>query len=215
MNPRASTLYRCIRCRMRLCLCVCELFPSRTLSNGLLVLIHEREYWKPSNTGHLARLISPQAKVVVWRYPTVRGKSLSLLESNKQPVVLFPSEGAEEFSSYRKRIKGKVQLIVPDGSWRQARKIIVRDTHLRTLPRVQLACTSLPSNYQLRQERRKGGMATFEAIARALGILESPTLQKEMEFAFSCMVERILWTRGRKIFSVSKESKKIFSNTVR
>lgn len=205
---------------MRFSLCVCAFFPQKLLRTSLLVLIHQREYWKPSNTGHLVRLISPEAKVVVWRHPVAPDKSLFLLEKDKEPLVLFPSEEAEDLASYCRRRKkeirkgngkeaGKlekdIQLIVPDGSWRQARKIITRDKHLKDLPRVKLG-NFPPSIYQLRQEKREGGMATFEAIARALGILESKALQEKMEKAFSHLVERILWTRGKERFPLGKNT---------
>jgi hypothetical protein len=41
------------------------------------------------------------------------------------------------------------------------------------------------------------GLATFEAIARAFGILESPDVQVALERVFAAMVERTLWARGQ------------------
>ena len=197
MNIRSSKLFRCIRCRMAVEICVCELFPCQKLRISLLVLIHEREYWKPSNTGHLLRLISPQAKVVVRRNPWNPEKTLSLLNKKRKQLVLFPSKEAKDLSlSYVESLKEPVQFIIPDGSWRQARKIIVRDPHLKNLPRVQLKGFP-PSQYRLRKERRREGMATFEAIARVLGMFESRELQEKMELAFSCMTDRMLWMRGK------------------
>lgn len=53
-----------------------------------------------------------------------------------------------------------------------------------------------PSIYRLRQETQAGGLATLEAIARALGILEGASIQRELERVLRIMVERTLWARG-------------------
>jgi DTW domain-containing protein YfiP len=53
-----------------------------------------------------------------------------------------------------------------------------------------------PTRYRLRREPREGGLATFEAIARALGILESTEVQAQLEAVFERMVAETLATRG-------------------
>jgi len=55
-----------------------------------------------------------------------------------------------------------------------------------------------PSAYQLRASPRVDGVCTFEAIARALGIIEGGTVQRQMEEFFHIFVERVLYIRGRK-----------------
>ena len=45
-------------------------------------------------------------------------------------------------------------------------------------------------------EMHPAALATFEAIARALGIIESPDVQAGMEDLFSLMVQRTLDSRG-------------------
>jgi DTW domain-containing protein YfiP len=53
-----------------------------------------------------------------------------------------------------------------------------------------------PTRWGLRREPRADGLATFEAIARALGIIESPAVQAGLEAFFSLMVQRTLQSRG-------------------
>jgi DTW domain-containing protein len=57
-----------------------------------------------------------------------------------------------------------------------------------------------PTEYRLRAEPREGGLATLEAVARALGILEGdagPEIERAMLAVFRVMVERTLWFRGK------------------
>jgi DTW domain-containing protein YfiP len=52
------------------------------------------------------------------------------------------------------------------------------------------------TTYRLRTEPREQGLATYEAISRALGILEGPELQAQLDRLFDAMVESTLSTRG-------------------
>ena len=53
-----------------------------------------------------------------------------------------------------------------------------------------------PSIYRLRSEAHAHGLATIEAIARALAVLEGPEIEAALELPFRAMVERTLWARG-------------------
>jgi DTW domain-containing protein len=88
-----------------------------------------------------------------------------------------------------------VTLIVPDGNWRQASKVRARVPGLCAIPCVTLSAPE-PSRYRLRSEAHPHGLATMEAIARALGLLEGPAVRHALEHVFDVMVERTLWMRG-------------------
>ena len=85
--------------------------------------------------------------------------------------------------------------MVPDGTWRQASKVRQRVPGLRDVPCVSLPPDE-PSIYRLRAEAHGHGLATIEAIARALGILEGLHVRHALEQVFRAMVERTLWSRG-------------------
>ncbi len=53
-----------------------------------------------------------------------------------------------------------------------------------------------PTRWGIRREYHPQGLATFEAIARALGIIESHEVQEGLEELFRLMVERTLQARG-------------------
>ncbi len=52
------------------------------------------------------------------------------------------------------------------------------------------------TGWGVRRECHPEGLATFEAIARALGVIESAEVQKSMEELFRLMVARTLQARG-------------------
>jgi DTW domain-containing protein YfiP len=85
--------------------------------------------------------------------------------------------------------------LVPDGSWRQASRISKR---IGAVARAQPV--TLPpgptTRWGLRRENHPGGLATFEAIARALGYLESEAVRLQLESSFERMVTATYQNRG-------------------
>jgi len=114
---------------------------------------------------------------------TVAGDAERLARFQREAEVLAPS--AEP-----------VALVVPDGNWRQAWKVRSRVPGLKDVRCVTLP-PGAPSIYRLRSEPHPAGLATIEAIARAMGVLEGPEIQASLEHVFRAMVERTLWARGR------------------
>jgi DTW domain-containing protein YfiP len=112
-------------------------------------------------------------------------------------LLLFPFEGALDLRTFA-GVAGEarpITLVVPDGTWRQASKVRNRVPGLRDVPCVTLPMDA-PSKYRLRAEAHGTGLATIEAIARAMGILEGLHVRRALEHVFHAMVERTLWSRG-------------------
>jgi DTW domain-containing protein len=179
-------------------LCICSLLPKLTLRTKLLLLIHRFEARKPTNTGQLAAACLTHSEVIV------RGNegepSLPFVhDAETQPVYLFPHDDAVPLANFRDHHK-PIVLIVPDGTWRQAWKVRKRVAGLAQVP-----CVSIPNGestrYGLRSEPREGGLATIEAIARALEILEGAAVRASLEQIFDVMVDRTLGLRGVKGFA--------------
>jgi DTW domain-containing protein YfiP len=60
-----------------------------------------------------------------------------------------------------------------------------------------LPASGEPSVYRLRVETREEGLATFEAIARVLGVIEGDDVRDQLEKAVRIFTDRLLWARGR------------------
>jgi tRNA-uridine aminocarboxypropyltransferase len=172
-------------------LCVCALVPRVETRTRVVLVIHRSEDRKPTNTGRLATLCLPNSEVVVRGHQEAPTDTLPLGE---RPLLLFPADDAVVLEPEMAR-GGPVTLVVPDGTWRQASKVRARVPALRGVPCVRLAAGA-PSIYRLRAEAHAHGLATFEAIARALAVLEGPEIGRALEGPFRAMVERTLWSRG-------------------
>jgi DTW domain-containing protein len=85
--------------------------------------------------------------------------------------VLFPGDDAVDVETAQ--FPSPITLIVVDGTWRQAQKIIHRNPALAALPRLRLSPRA-PSLYgEIRREPAAHCVATVEAIAHVLGYLEN------------------------------------------
>jgi DTW domain-containing protein YfiP len=175
-------------------LCVCSLIPRVETRTRLVLVIHRVEARKPSNTGRLAAACLPNSEVLVRGHADAPSEPIAPAAGSR-PLLLFPHEDAVPLGPIHAVAPGPVTLIVPDGTWRQASKVRQRVPGLRDVPCVSLPADE-PSIYRLRAEAHEHGLATLEAIARAMGLLEGLHVRQALEHVFRAMVERTLWSRG-------------------
>ena len=162
----------------------------------MIVLMHWREQKLITNTATLASLALPNSEI---HLRGQKGNPLeveALIPPGSSPALLYPTEDALELNEgVAQSLPRPLTLIVPDGSWRQARKVSFREKAFKDIPKLKLP-PGPPSTYRLRHSLFAENLSTFEAIARALGVLEGKNIQERLEELFLTMVERILWSRG-------------------
>jgi DTW domain-containing protein YfiP len=119
-----------------------------------------------------------------------------LLTPQYRTFLFYPSEDAVELDT---ELVGRqptpIQLIVPDGTWRQARKLHVRHPELKNVPRVKIGAPKHPV-FQLRAQSRPERMATLQSIAHALGIIEGDRVEAQLMKLYHAKIERTLIGRG-------------------
>lgn len=188
--------HRCPRCEIRMPLCFCSMIPQITLNTRLIVLMHSSEEVLTSNSARLAVKALTNSEIRIHGRKDERMSTAGLTEEGRQSLLLYPSLDAVELNAdYVSRLTGPVNLVVPDSNWRQTRKFVRREAGLIGIPHVKLPA-GRPSEYLLRHQPNDHSLCTMEAIARAVGILESPQAQESLEFLLRVMVERTLWVRG-------------------
>ncbi len=196
MPGRSHSQNRCDRCRMYRPLCLCPLIPEIRVPTKILVLKHWREAKLTTNTAHLACLALPNSEIHLRGVKNEPLQLEKLIAPSESVALLYPTEDALELSALTAQtLPRPLTLVVPDGSWGQATKVATREKALENVPRVKLPL-GLPSQSRLRHSPHEQNLCTFEAIARAIGALEGPAIQEQLEKLFVIMVERILWSRG-------------------
>lgn len=186
---------------MRKEICVCtEIRDARdklgALKTTVKILRHHREEFLTTNTAHWAELLLPKCQIFVRGLQEEPLNWEKIIDPKAENLFLYPAEDAIPLSvDFVAQLKRPANLIVPDGSWRQASKVGKREKALANITKVTLV-EGAPSRYHLRREPKVGGLATLEAIARSLGYLENSGVQREIEQVFLLMVDRTLRSRN-------------------
>jgi DTW domain-containing protein YfiP len=178
-------------------LCICALIPRLITRTRLVLILHQLEHRKTTNTGRLAARCLINSQVTGTHLVTPgAAPSEAWLDDDRQPLLLFPHAEARPLEDWAGSPR-PITLVVPDGTWRQANKARRRLEGLGQLPCVKLPEDGARSDYQLRHDARPDHLATIEAVAVAMGILEGPEVRQQLQHIFRVMVDRTLWTNGR------------------
>jgi DTW domain-containing protein YfiP len=176
--------------------CICESIPCYTLNTRLVLVMHRREQKKVTATGPLALHILPNSEMRIHGHRDQPLHFSDLVVPDRRILLLYPGDEAPVLSrSFLEQDDRPVTLVVPDGNWRQAARMGRRLPGLENAEMVRLP-EGPATRWGIRRENHAQGLATFEAIARALGIIESADIQSGMEDIFNLMVERTFSSRG-------------------
>lgn len=194
---KRKTKNPCEGCGLHRDLCICAQIPSLNLKTRICLVVHKKELKRTTNTGRLA------VKCLVNCEMRVRGDEnqerldlTSSLNPAYQSLLLSPVESAVELNAdLLKGIQLPIQLIIPDGNWRQASKVNTRHPELKDLLRVKISSPNSAENH-LRTEHLPEGMSTLEAIAAAIQIIEGVEAARPLFGIYQLKLRQTLIGRG-------------------
>lgn len=154
---------------------------------GVEVLMHFKEAYRPSSTGHLIGRLVPGARIREYRPDVpfalpaeVTDAPLWVLHPAGDPVPATAPDGL------------RVMLI--DGSWKQA-------AGMMQAVKPQARCIRLPmtgeSRYRLRTQQEGGRFSTIEALMFLCAALGAPDAERALRLRFELHVYAGLLSRGR------------------
>ena len=187
---------QCSRCLRPLTHCLCALIPSLDSRTRVLLLQHPSEVNHALNTARLAALGLNNAQVLVGEVFEDLPALLSV--PGYQARLLFPADDAQPLHAYAPDDQ-PLLLVVPDGTWRKARKLLHLNPLLAALPRVALAEGAV-SRYRLRKAPGPGALSTVEAIVQALQVLEAPVTFDLLLNPFEALIEGQIAAMGPAVF---------------
>ncbi len=168
--------------------CYCAHVTPIETQTRVLVLQHPRERDVAINTARIAALCLPRCELVTAVHfdadPTVRA---ALNVPSHPAVLLYPGPRSKDLRE--EPPEGPVTLVVLDGTWSQAGVLLRENPFLAALPQYRLA-PARPSNYRIRREPAEHCVATIEALAEVLGVLErDPERMRGLLKPFEAMVD--------------------------
>lgn len=192
---------RCERCLRPDNHCLCALIPQLGSRTRVLVLQHPSEVSHALNTARLATLGLLNAQLVVGE--VFEDLEALLNQPGYQACLLFPGEGAQALVPYADQSLPRL-LVVPDGTWRKARKLLHLNPLLAALPRVTLGSVPV-SRYRLRKAPGPDALSTLEAITHALETLEVGHSFSALLRPFDALIEGQIKAMGDEVYQRNHE----------
>jgi len=177
--------------------CICDAIPQVPSTIGVHVLMHRQEQFKPSSTGTLIERAVQGAQVRVYQrgYPLQDSDfiSSSAPSSSGKLLVLHPLgepfPSPETLSDFPPR-----RVLLLDGNWRQARKMLTAVVELGRCVRLPMMG---PSRYWLRAQHEVSYVSTAEALLGVCAALGDSAAEDRFRLHFELHVYASLLARGR------------------
>jgi len=167
-----TSLYEsCNECGLPIINCICNKSAKVSTKAKLWILSSEREFYRPSNTARLLKLINPDStEIFLWERTKSPEQLIKNISMEKYTAfVLFPTENEElENRKVQFELTDKIPaFIILDGTWKEARRIFRKSDFLKGLPIVSIE-PNYTSNYDLRRGAAEGNLCTIEAAIEIL-----------------------------------------------
>lgn len=186
-----------MRCQRPPSHCLCPYVTTVSNRTRVLILQHPDESRHPLNTARLAVLGLSNAELLVGEYfpeldeiIAAASSALLLFPPDNDAVALMPTT----HSSLSPDL-----LIVPDGTWRKARRIVNANPVLGMLRRLSLPAAQ-PSRYRVRKAREAAALSTIEAVVRALAMLEPGQDFQPVLNPFDMLIEQQIRAMGQDVY---------------
>lgn len=190
---------QCERCLRPQAHCLCPLIPLLNSRTRVLLLQHPSEVRHALNTAKLAALGLSNAQLRVGE--VFEDLDELLVVPGYRSALLFPGEGAQPLAPYAGEADERPWLlVVPDGTWRKASKLLHLNPALAALPRVTLAQVQ-PTRYRLRKAPAEGALSTLEAVVQALNVLEAPACFDALLKPFDALIEGQISAMGQETYT--------------
>ena len=173
----------CMGCGRPEVVCWCGAVRPLTTKTRVVILQHPRERRVPINTARIAArcLTSSELHVGLHLPPNVLSA-----DPSRPPALLYPGPGAIDVEKHPP--KGPITLVVVDGTWWQAKKLVNVNPDIAALPRYAFRPPA-PSEYRIRSEPQEDYVSTIEALVHVLSALEGDDRFLAMLDPFRAMVD--------------------------
>jgi DTW domain-containing protein YfiP len=189
---------RCRVCGLHQGLCVCANLPTVDLPIELLVIQHNMEKHRPTNTGRLVLHMFKNSRLIPYGGCGEPLDEAPFRRHGRRYLLLFPRAGSRTLTKEDLTPADgmPVSLVLPDGNWRQGSRIARRNRVLWEMP-----CLSLPPGkpgaWTIRNSKHPDRLCTAEAAIRVVEILGLRQEAANMNAMMLAINERMLGQRPK------------------
>jgi len=167
--------------------CLCDAINETRYQTRVVILQHPDEARHAKNTARLIGLVNPETELVIGESAEDFARIRAHYADDSRAVVLYPAPESTALGKTADSAPVETIIII-DGTWRKAKKIWLTNEWLQSMRVCHLNDLN-ESAYNIRSSRVTGGMASIEAVAHALALLED-TSTEPLWTAFMAMQEQ-------------------------
>jgi len=204
----------CQRCKKPEQVCLCSYLDPQENAKAVIILRHPDEKSKALGTASLVEFGLSRATIVDALYSHHQDiRDLLLRFSCTEPLLIYPEPLSEEYPHYvydfeKDRFtslalqKAYDSIILLDGTWRNTRELLHCNSWLKQLPSLSLVNLG-QSRYRIRQAKQEGAVATIEAVAFALSLLDETFQADKLIKPFEKMIEFQIERMGQSVYQAN------------
>lgn len=201
LNKSGPIRPRCLKCRKPELTCYCAKLPEIISHPEILILMHPQEEKHPVGTGRMTHQCLRNSRLIVGtRFDHDERIRNILNEPSIYPMVLYPGRNSTNLSKISTDERAalwpaakKPLVIVIDGTWHHARRMLHHSPNLQALPKLSFDLPRL-SKFVVRKQPRQECFSTLEATHEVLRLFGQD--HTSMLEAFEEMVAKQLSFRG-------------------
>ncbi|WOT05454.1 tRNA-uridine aminocarboxypropyltransferase [Shewanella youngdeokensis] len=181
---------QCTSCHYPLKACLCASIKPMQVTTELIVLQDPSEVNHAKNSVRLMQLVIADTQVFVGETAADFTALRDYLAQADKPIYLvYPSDKSELAS--QRSFKEDAILLLLDGTWRKAYKLLQLNPWLQAFPALHLDLDSA-SNYTIRKASRSDSLSTLEASAMMLKAINPQQDVTPLTDALAALVEQRL-----------------------
>lgn len=161
---------QCLKCGMTQGTCICGEAQITSIQTRIVLLTHESEINRISNTGRLIKRLFPKnTHIVIWSRTEISRELERLLSDDEfDNYLVFPEDLAPNMVATKELdFNKKNAFFVIDGTWKEAKKILRKSPYLHDLPIIELDIQA-ETQYFIRRKSDEHHLCTAEIVMEVL-----------------------------------------------
>lgn len=201
----AEPVYRnlCTTCIQPEFGCYCKTITPINCAINFVILIHPIEAKRRIATGRMSHLCLQDSHLIKGQnYSNSEELNSLLADPEYHSVILYPGQNSKNITSLTEKERSsqflknkKLRIVVIDGTWATAAKMVHQSENLQKLPRICFT-PEKPSNFRVRKQPESYCYSTIEAIHHTIDLFsQSKSVQRPHDHlieVFNSMVEKQL-----------------------
>lgn len=177
----------CEGCGLELPWCCCSQIEPQQCQLEFALLLHENEHHRATATSKIIQQVLPTIQLYQWQRKDPPKALLERINAADTEVwLLFPADRPELITRSRPfkpaEKKRSTLIIVPDGTWKEVRKIVRKSPWLDQLPILSFS-PARKSRYDLRRNPDADHLCTAETVAELLKLNREVEAASELDRA--------------------------------